>query len=113
MPRHRLSTASVSAVADDQDLHSIHAVEVTQIVGERSDTLDWPTTEQRLQTPLALMSVAGVQNHVLILVLDAVEFSNHLVMAIVETHQRDHLPGRLFEPGVGFDVLLHRFPDGS
>ena len=53
--------------------------------------------------------MARVENDVLELVLDAVELSNDVVVAVVEADERDDLSLRLFEPGVGLDVLQHRF----
>lgn len=53
-----------------------------------------------------------IEDDVLILVLDGVEFLNHLVVAIIERNERDHLAARLFEPRVRLNVLQHRFSDG-
>lgn len=57
------------------------------------------------------MGMTRIEDNVLILVLNGVEFLNHLLMAIIERNERDHLAARLFEPRVGFDVLQHRFSD--
>lgn len=48
------------------------------------------------------MCVTRVENHVLIVVLDTVEFPNHLVMAVVKGDERDNVPSlRPFRVGKG------------
>ena len=54
------------------------------------------------------MCVAGIEDHVLILVLDVMQFLDYLVMEIVETQERNDLSRHVFEAGVGLNVLLKR-----
>lgn len=54
-----------------------------------------------------------VKDHVLIPVLDRVEFLYHLVVAIIKRDERNDFPTCLFEAGVRFDVLQHRLSDRS
>ena len=95
-------------VADDHELHSIDTVEVTQPIAEFSDTIDGSPAEQRFETPLSLMGMARVQDHILVLVLDAVEVLDDVVMSVVECDESDDGPRHLLELRVGLDVLLHR-----
>jgi len=54
-----------------------------------------------------------VADDVLVVVLDAVEFPDHLVVPVVEPDQRDHLTLWRPDPGVGPDVLEHGLPHRS
>ncbi len=53
-----------------------------------------------------------IENHVLIPVLDGVEFLYHLVVAIIESDEGNDFSTCLFEVSMGFDILQHRLSDG-
>jgi len=57
-----------------------------------------PLTVYGFETPFSLVRVTRVENHVLVLVLDAVELPDHLVMTIVEGNERDNVCSELFKP---------------
>ena len=77
-------------VADDHDFHPVHPVEVPQAVGQSTDPVGAPPAEQRFETPLPLMGVVGVENDVLKLVLDSVQFLNHVVIPVVEADEEEY-----------------------
>jgi hypothetical protein len=54
-----------------------------------------------------LVRVARVENHILIVVLDTVEFFDHFVMAIVEGDERDNVLTDIFKSGMRLNILLH------
>jgi len=104
-------SSSLLAVADDHHLDPVYAIKIAESVGEGTYLLGWPPTKQRFEAPLSLVRMTRVEDHVLILVLDCVEFLNHLVVAIIERDERDDFPTRRFEAGVRLDVLQHCFSD--
>jgi len=101
----------VVVVSNDHDLDAVDAVEVPEFVRECPHAVTGSPTEQRFETPLPLVGVTRVENDVLVVVLDAVQFLDDLVVAVIEPEQCDDFAGGRLQPGVGLDVLLHRFPD--
>jgi len=87
-------------ISNDHHLHSTHAIEVPQSVGEATNPFGSPATEERFETPFALMGVTCVEDHVLILVLRGMEFLYHVVVAVVEADEGNDLSGRVLKAGV-------------
>src|SRR6056297_1683124 len=77
----------LGATLDDHRPDAAHAVEVTEFVAQLSDLVDRSVTEHRFETPLPVVGVTRAQNDRLILVLDAVEFANHVVVAVIEREE--------------------------
>jgi hypothetical protein len=57
--------------------------------------------------------VTRVENHVLVVVLDGVEFLDYVVVSIIESDECDDLARRVLKPRVGLDIFEHRLPNGS
>jgi hypothetical protein len=103
---------SFYSIADHHDHHPLNTIEVTKSVSQFSHSFGWPTAEQRLQTPLTLVGVTRVENHVLVVVLNGVNLADHIVMPVVEPNKGHDFAGPRFQPRVGLDVFLHRLSNG-